>query len=60
MRLVLDVLVSSYSADSLLTQVDVPDALLDSFGEACLEAGLVDELGNFNDPYKLVEFFCKK
>lgn len=58
MTLVLDVLVSSYSTDDLPTLIDVPDQLLDSFGESCLKAGLVDELGNFHDPYKLVKFFC--
>ena len=58
MTLVLDVLVSSYSADELLTAVDVPDKLLDAFGDACIKEGLLDELGNFNDPYKLVSFFC--
>jgi hypothetical protein len=60
MRLVLDVLVSSYSPEDLPTQVDVPPQLLDSFGESCAETGLIDELGNFNDPYKLVSFFCNK
>lgn len=60
MTLVLDVLVSSYSADEPPTQIDVPDDLLDSFGEACRAANLVDESGNFNDPYKLVNFFCGK
>jgi hypothetical protein len=60
MRLVLDVLVSSYSPEALPTQIDVPAQLLDSFGESCMEAGLVDELGNFDDPYKLVSFFCNK
>ncbi|MCA1591757.1 MAG: hypothetical protein LC754_03705 [Acidobacteria bacterium] len=60
MTLVLNVLVSSYSPDELPAQLDVPDALLNSFGEACREAGLVDESGNFNDPYKLVTYFCGK
>jgi len=60
MRLVLDVLVSSYSPEDLPTQIDVPPQLLDSFGESCAEAGLIDELGDFNDPYKLVSFFCNK
>ncbi|MDX6272058.1 MAG: hypothetical protein QOD28_3281 [Acidobacteriota bacterium] len=60
MRLVLDVLVSSYSPENLPTQIEVPAQLLDSFGESCMESGLVDELGNFNDPYKLVSFFCNK
>jgi hypothetical protein len=58
--LVLDVLVSSYSAEDLPTQVDVPERLLDSFGESCKAAGLVDESGYFNDPYELVKFFCRK
>jgi hypothetical protein len=57
MTIVLDVLISSYEADNLSTQVEIPDKLLDSFGKACVEAGLVDELGNFNDPHKLVRFF---
>jgi hypothetical protein len=60
MTLVLDVLVSSYTADDLPTQVDVPTQLLDSFGEQCVKFDLVDDVGNFNDPYKLVKFFCNK
>lgn len=56
----LDVLVSSYSTEDLPTQVDVPEQLLDSFGASCRAAELVDEAGYFNDPYKLVSFFCRK
>jgi hypothetical protein len=59
MTLMLDALISSYSADALPTQVEVPDELLASFGKCCFDAELVDEVGNFNDPYKLVRFFCK-
>lgn len=58
MTLVLDVLVVAYEAEELPTQVDIPPALLDSFGTACLEAELIDESGCFNDPYRLVNFFC--
>lgn len=60
MRLVLDVLVSSYASDELPSQADVPERLLESFGESCRKAGLVDESGFFHDPYKLVTFFCGK
>jgi hypothetical protein len=59
MMLVLEVLVSAYEADELPTQMDPPDLVLDSFGECCLQAELVDELGNFDDPLKLVHFFCQ-
>jgi hypothetical protein len=24
------------------------------------QAGLIDDLGNFEDPFKLVDFFCQK
>lgn len=60
MTLVLDVLISSYEAENLSTEVEIPDALLDSFGAACAKAGLVDENGIFNDPYRLVHFFVNK
>lgn len=60
MTLVLDVLVSSYAADELPSQTDVPENLLESFGASCRNAGLVDEAGIFHDPYKLVKFFCGK
>lgn len=60
MTLVLDVLVSSYASDELPSQTDVPEALLESFGESCRKAGLIDESGVFHDPYKLVKFFCGK
>jgi hypothetical protein len=60
MTLVLDVLVSSYASDELPSQTDVPERLLESFGESCRKAELIDETGVFNDPYKLVKFFCGK
>lgn len=58
MTLVLDVLIASDQSSDLSTQIDVPDKLLDAFGSACIEAALVDELGNFNNPHQLVRFFC--
>lgn len=59
MKAVLDVLMESSEMDVLTTQVEVPAQLLDAFGEACREYGLIDEYGVFNDPYHLVEFFCR-
>jgi hypothetical protein len=60
MTAVLDVLIAAFTPDKLPVQVDVPEKLLESFGESCRQAGLVDKAGNFNDPYKLVQFFCQK
>jgi hypothetical protein len=37
---------------------DVPEEVLRVFGDACRKAGLLDESGYFNDPNKLVSFFC--
>ncbi|OLE51892.1 MAG: hypothetical protein AUG51_20735 [Acidobacteria bacterium 13_1_20CM_3_53_8] len=51
MRLMLDVLVSSYASDELPSQTDVPEHLLESFGENCRKAGLIDESGIFITVY---------
>lgn len=59
MTAVLDVLMTSQKADDLTAELSIPDRLLDSFGQCCIDEGLVDELGNFNDPYALVRFFCQ-
>lgn len=58
MNLVLDVLVAKSETVDLISQVEIPDKLLEEFGAACRKAGLLDENGNFDDPYKLVKFFC--
>ena len=47
-------------AEKLSSQIPVPDELIAAFGKACFEAQLTDEQGIFNDPYRLVQFFCKK
>jgi hypothetical protein len=39
--------------------VDVPSALLESFGMWCKNRGLIDSNGCFNNPEKLVEFFVR-
>lgn len=36
----------------------VPALVLESFGAACQKAGLIDDLGFFNDPRRLVHFLC--
>lgn len=58
MTLVLDVLLKFQAADELPTQVDVPEEVLQTFGELCQRAGLLDENGRFDKPHKLVKFFC--
>lgn len=47
-------------ADSKLEEaaIDIPDEVLDVFEQQCRDRGLVDDDGNFNDPTKLVAFFC--
>lgn len=40
--------------------VNVPNDLIYSFGDECKKYHLIDNEGNFNDPYRLVDFFCKK
>jgi hypothetical protein len=59
MSTVLDVLMESAVPDALATQLDVPVPLVESFGEACRQKGLINEQGLFHDPYKLVAFFCQ-
>jgi len=43
----------------LSAEIDMPQEVLEAFGEECAKAGLVSADGIFNDPYKLVAFFCK-
>ncbi|MEP7128390.1 MAG: hypothetical protein ABI729_05960 [Chitinophagales bacterium] len=55
---VLEVLISEGNAKDL--NWEIPKGLIDSFGEACRKYSLVDEIGNFNDPFRLVNLFCGK
>lgn len=59
MTAVLDVLLESHAQLSLPTEFDIPEPLLNSFGDACRKADLIDTEGKFNDPYKLVRLFCQ-
>ncbi|MEA3350096.1 MAG: hypothetical protein U9Q82_05700 [Chloroflexota bacterium] len=58
MSFVLDVLLASQEAEILSTQIEIPDGVLVSFGRACFDAGLLDSDGHFDDPHKVVKFFC--
>lgn len=49
MMAVLDVLIESVVPDRLLMEVEIPSKLLESFGDQCKKAGLVDVDGKFND-----------
>jgi hypothetical protein len=59
MTAVLDVLLDAKEPGDLPFQLDIPDLLLESFGDECKRLKLVDENGYFNEPYKLVHFFCE-
>ncbi|MCI0525337.1 MAG: hypothetical protein L0Y75_08760 [Acidobacteria bacterium] len=59
MTLVWEVLQDLKRSSSIQGQISVPDGLLESFGECCRLAGLVDEQGVFNDPRRLIQFFCR-
>lgn len=58
MTTVLDVLMDSYSPDDLASQIEIPDELLEAFGQECKKSELIDAHGKFHDSYKLVKFFC--
>lgn len=56
MNLVLDVLLQdAWPAED---DVDIPEELIESFGNCCRNKSLIGEDGRFNDPYKLVRIFC--
>jgi hypothetical protein len=59
MTFVLDVLLEVNESNPMLIEIAPPPELLDSFGEECAAAGLLNENGCFNDPYRLVRFFVQ-
>ncbi|NLF51787.1 MAG: hypothetical protein GX577_11685 [Leptolinea sp.] len=59
MSFVLEVLLKT-TKDKLSIKVVVPEELIESFGNCCREHGLISDDGKFNNPRKLVEFFCKR
>jgi len=60
MQAVLGVLMEEYSPEGLSSQVEIPEELLEVFGEYCKKAKLIDENGYFHNPLRLVNFFCQK
>jgi len=54
-KAVLDVLIEEQRPDEY--NHEVPEELLNSFGDVCELNGLLDENGIFNDAYKLVDIF---
>lgn len=58
MTFVLNTLLDSVETEQLSTQVEIPEEILETFGKFCRKAGLTDNQGYFNNPHKLVKFFC--
>lgn len=58
MLAVLQVLMTNPQAEKV--PLDVPPEIINTFEENCKGAGLIDEHGIFNDPAKLVTFFCSQ
>lgn len=59
MLAVLDVLLDLEDDDALTSFSIPPEELIEGFGEACRENGLIDDEGVFNDPIELVSFFVQ-
>jgi hypothetical protein len=60
MTAVLEVLVNDdHAAENLVEKIEAPPKVLDGFGQACQDAGLLDADGMFSDPLTLVRFFCR-
>lgn len=55
-KMVLNVLIDHNKKDDF--EFEIPDEILESFGECCQRCNLIDENGIFNDAYKLVDLFC--
>lgn len=61
MTAVLQVLTQSGEAvETLPTQLSVPERVLHYFGQECSRANLINAQGHFDDPFRLVRFFCAK
>jgi hypothetical protein len=56
MQIVLAILMESPKLDNV--EAVIPEELIESFGESCRRAGMLDEEGRFSDPYGLVRLFC--
>lgn len=58
-KVVLKVLFEA-KGSATLDNIEIPQDLLQSFGKYCKLFDLIDPKGYFNNPIKLVEFFCRK
>ena len=56
MQAVLQVLIANPDAEQV--SLEVPEEVLDVFEKHCKDSGLVNNAGYFDDPAKLVSFFC--
>ncbi len=52
----MQVLIANPEAEKV--SLEIPDEIINVFEAQCASSGLVDDTGNFNDPAKLVSFFC--
>jgi hypothetical protein len=52
---VLEVLIEVGEKDSI--EIEIPDGLIESFGECCRQQELLDDRGMFHDPFRLVRLF---
>jgi hypothetical protein len=57
-RAVLSTLIETQRPDP--SDIDIPDALFDSFGAVAHRHGLLDEKGNFHDAYALLKLFVRE
>lgn len=57
---VLDVLIDTQHEEALTSEIELPMLVIESFGEACKAAGLIDGDGLFDDPKRVVQFFVGK
>ncbi|MBZ0282876.1 MAG: hypothetical protein K8L97_19205 [Anaerolineae bacterium] len=56
----LSILMEEFPEEILFShQIHPSAAVLDSFGNCCASAGLIDSSELFLDPYQLLEFFCQ-
>ncbi len=57
-KAVFEVLIEAGPKEQQQLATPIPDELIDSFGEACRERGLLDDEGRFDDALKLIDVFC--
>ena len=58
MMLVLNAISELEQSREMISSDEIPEGVLESFGDSCRKSGLVDQDGYFNDHHQLVRFFC--